>query len=108
MDVFLSILPIFFIFFIFYFLVIRPQSRAEARRKELIRNLKRGDVVYTSGGLVGKVWEVGDKTVTVEVAKDVRVKLIKDTIQGLYLERVEEEKAPEKPKQKDQKEQKEK
>lgn len=91
MDVFLSILPIFFIFFIFYFLVIRPQTKTEARRKEFIKNLKKGDVVYTSGGIIGKIHDISDKVATLEISKDVRLKIIKDTIQGAYVEQTEEQ-----------------
>lgn len=84
MDMFLSILPLIFIFFIFYLIVIRPQSKAEAKRKEFIRNLKKGDIVYLSSGIIGKVIDVGTKTISLEVSKDVKIRVLKDAVQGPY------------------------
>ena len=57
------------IFLIFYFLVIRPQQRQQKEREESIRSLLRGDRVVTSGGLHGVVTEVGDDSVTLEIAR---------------------------------------
>lgn len=92
MDVFLSILPIFFIFLIFYFLVIRPQSKAESKRKEFIKNLKKGDIVYTSGGIIGKIYDLSDRIVTLETSKDTKLKILRETVQGPYIEKnVEQE-----------------
>ena len=85
-DFFLSILPILFIFLIFYFLLIRPQTKAEQKRKELIKNLKKGEVVWTSGGILGKVIDIAQKFVILEVAKDVKIRILRDTIQGIWKE----------------------
>ncbi|MCS7214016.1 MAG: preprotein translocase subunit YajC [Candidatus Calescibacterium sp.] len=104
MDILLSVLPIFFIFLIFYFLVIRPQSRLESKRREFIKNLKKGDIVYTSGGIIGKVYDISDKTLTLEISKDVRLKILRDTVQGPFIEKTEDQ--DKKQQQKQQKEEK--
>lgn len=67
---------------IFYFLIIRPQSQRAKKHKAMIENIKRGDTIVTSGGLVGKVHKVADAEVTVDLADSVRVRLVK----GMVLE----------------------
>jgi preprotein translocase subunit YajC len=62
---------------IFYFLLIRPQQQRAKKHKLMVENVKRGDTVITSGGLIGKVTKVGDTEVTVELAENVRVRVIK-------------------------------
>ena len=58
---------------VFYFLILRPQSQARKRHQELLGNLKKGDEVMTSGGLVGKVRDI--KEVDVGTTKETRVTL---------------------------------
>ena len=65
---------------IFYFLLIRPQQQRAKKHAEMIAAVKRGDTVVTSGGLIGKVTKVGDTEVTVELAENVRVRVIKAMI----------------------------
>ena len=62
---------------IFYFLLIRPQQQRAKKHREMVENVKRGDTVVTSGGLIGKVTKVGDTELTVELAENVRVRVIK-------------------------------
>ncbi len=62
---------------IFYFLLIRPQQQRAKKHKLMVENVKRGDAVVTSGGLIGKVTKGGDTEVTVELAENVRVRVIK-------------------------------
>ena len=69
------------IFAIFYVLMIRPQQRKMKEHKAMIEALRRGDQVLTSGGIIGKVYKVGDDGVLeVEIADGVRVKVLKHTI----------------------------
>ncbi|GBD02875.1 hypothetical protein HRbin19_00145 [bacterium HR19] len=89
MDFFLSLFPLIVIFILFYFIVIRPQTRVEAKRKEFIKNLKKGDIVFLSSGIVGKVSEIYQKTVSLEVSKDVKIRVLKDFIQGPFSEKDE-------------------
>jgi len=110
MDLLLSIFPIIFIFLIFYLLVIRPQAKTESKRREFIANLKRGEIVVLSSGIVGKVIEIQPKTVLLEVSKDVKIKVLKDAIQGPFIEvppqesKTKEDKEKEKEKEKSEKE----
>lgn len=77
-------LPLFLIFIVFYFLLIRPQQKKLDEQNQLLKALKKGDKVVTGGGLVGVITKVdGDEYVTVEIAKDVQVKALRSTINGL-------------------------
>ena len=67
---------------IFYFLLIRPQQKKAKEHQALITKLTSGDEVVTTGGLLGKVVEVGDTFVTLEVAEGVRVKVQKVQVAG--------------------------
>jgi preprotein translocase subunit YajC len=69
-----SFLPLIIIFVIFYFLLIRPQQKRQKEHREMLSALKRGDKVVTTGGIYGLVEQVGNNTVTVKVAENVRVK----------------------------------
>jgi preprotein translocase subunit YajC len=86
MDFLLSIFPLIFIFLIFYLLVIRPQTKTESKRREFIANLKRGEIVVLSSGIVGKVIEIQPKTVLLEVSRDVKIRVLKEAIQGPFIE----------------------
>ena len=78
-------IPLILIFVIFYFFLIRPQQKKVKDHKAMVENLKRGDKVVTSGGIIGTVERVmeNDK-IEVEITENVKVELIKTTgIQGL-------------------------
>ncbi len=80
-DILVSLLPFVFIFIILYFMIIRPQQRRMKQHQEMITNLRRGDTVVTSGGLIGKITKVGeDNEISVEIADGVRVRIIKSTV----------------------------
>jgi len=68
---------------IFYFLLIRPQQKKAKEHQALITKLSSGDEVVTTGGLLGKVVEVGDNFLTLEVADGVRVKVQKFQVASL-------------------------
>jgi preprotein translocase subunit YajC len=76
----LQFLPLVAIFIIFYFLLIRPQQRRLKDHRALIDAVKRGDTVVTGGGLIGKVTKVEDAEVEVEIAANVKVKVVKSTL----------------------------
>jgi len=69
------LLPILLIFGVFYFLLIRPQQQREKRHRTMLANLKKNDKVITSGGLHGKVIELAEDAVTLEIATNVRVRV---------------------------------
>lgn len=75
-----SLLPLVIILVIFYFLLIRPQQKRLKTHQQMIANLKRGDVVVTSGGLIGKVKSVSDDEVRVELGPNVEVRVVRHTI----------------------------
>lgn len=80
-DILLSLMPFIFIFIILYFLIIRPQQKRVKTHQELISNIRRGDTVVTSGGMIGKVTKVtDDNELVVELAENVRVRVVKSTI----------------------------
>jgi preprotein translocase subunit YajC len=78
-----SFLPLIIIFAIFYFLLIRPQQKRAKQHKEMLEALKKGDKVITSGGIYGVIDSVGDKTVTLKIAENVKIKLGKAYIATL-------------------------
>ena len=65
-----------------YFLLIRPQQKRMKAHKEMISAVRKGDVVVTSGGIIGKVVKVQDDAdeATVEIAKGVEIKVVKSTL----------------------------
>ena len=65
---------------IFYFLLIRPQQQRAKKHAEMVNNIKRGDTVVTSGGLIGKVNKVNDGELSVDLAENVRVRIIKSMV----------------------------
>lgn len=80
-DVILQLVPFLLIFVIMWFLIIRPQQRRVKDHQELIKNVRRGDTVVTSGGIVGKVTKAtDDPELEVEIADGVRVKLVRTMI----------------------------
>jgi preprotein translocase subunit YajC len=73
--------PLVLIFVVFYFLLIRPQQKKMKAHREMVTQLKRGDRVVTSGGIVGTVTKVvSDTEVQVEIAENVRVRVIRSSI----------------------------
>lgn len=76
----IQIAPFILIFVVFYFLLIRPQQQRVKKHREMVENLRRGDEVVTAGGMIGKVTRIAEGEVTVELAENVRVKVIKHTI----------------------------
>lgn len=76
-----SLIPLILIFAIMYFLMIRPQQKKMKEHREMVAALRRGDQVVTQGGLIGKVTKVKDDgEIEVEIAKDVKVRVVRSTI----------------------------
>ena len=70
-------------FLIMYFLVIRPQSKRNKEHKALLGSLSKGDEISTSGGVLGKITEVGDSFVHIEVQKGVKLKIQKHSVSSV-------------------------
>jgi len=80
----MSFLPIILIFVVFWFLLIRPQQKRQKALREMIANVKKGDKVITSGGIIGKITEAGaGPEIEVEIAKDVRVKMDRSAVSAV-------------------------
>jgi preprotein translocase subunit YajC len=80
-DMLMSLLPFILIFVIMYFLILRPQQKRARQHQDLVKNLRRGDTVITSGGLVGKVTKlVDDDLVEVEISDGVRVRQVRSMV----------------------------
>ncbi|MBP6030376.1 MAG: preprotein translocase subunit YajC [Sphingobium sp.] len=75
-----QILPLLLIFVVFYFLILRPQSKRMKDHKAKIEAVKKGDQVVTGGGLIGKVAKVEEGVVEVELAQGVKVRALKSTL----------------------------
>jgi preprotein translocase subunit YajC len=76
----MSLLPMVLIFVVFYFLLIRPQTKRAKEHRALIAALEVGTEVATSGGIIGKVTEVTEQFLTVEIADNVQVKVQRHTV----------------------------
>ncbi|WP_298958274.1 preprotein translocase subunit YajC [uncultured Methylobacterium sp.] len=81
-DVILQVVPFVLIFVIMYFLILRPQQRKAKQHQDMVRNVRRGDTVVTSGGILGRVSKVTDEAseIEVEIAEGVRVKVVRGMI----------------------------
>jgi preprotein translocase subunit YajC len=80
-DIIFQLVPFVLIFVIMWFLIIRPQQRRAREHQEIIKNVRRGDTIVSTGGIVGKVTKVtDDPEIEVEIADGVRVKLVRGMI----------------------------
>lgn len=68
---------------VFYFLLIRPQTKRAKEHKQMVAALKKGDEVVTGGGVLGRIIEVGDNFLQVEVADGVQLKIQKQSVATL-------------------------
>lgn len=80
-DWLLQLVPLALVFLIFYFLVLRPQQAKTREHQQRVQSAKRGDVVVTTGGLIGKVTRDNDEQeVEVEIAPNVRVRILRQML----------------------------
>ena len=82
-SAFMNLVPLIFMFAIFYFLLIRPQQKKAKEHRSLLDSLKKGDAVVTAGGMHGKVTAIDDNVVTLEIATGVNIKINKGFIASL-------------------------
>ena len=82
-DPLMSFLPLILIFVVFYFLLIRPQTKRAKEHKKLVQELAKGDEVVTNGGLLGRITAVGENFVQIKVAENVEVKVQKQAVANL-------------------------
>jgi preprotein translocase subunit YajC len=80
-DLLYQLLPFALIFVIMYFLILRPQQKRAKQHQDMVKNVRRGDILVTSGGLVGKVTKVvDDDQVEIEIADGVRVRQVRSMV----------------------------
>lgn len=80
-DGLLQLVPFVLIFVIMYFLIIRPQQKRVRDHQNLVKNVRRGDTVVTSGGFIGRITKViDDGEIEVEIADNVRVRVVRSMI----------------------------
>lgn len=83
-DILMSLVPFVLIFIIMWFLIIRPQQKRVKTHQEMIKNVRRGDTVITTGGIIAKVSKVVDDTeIEAEIADGVRVRILKGMVQDV-------------------------
>ena len=80
-----SFLPLILIFVIFYFLLIRPQSKKAKEHKQMLDDLKKGDKVMTNGGIYGLIEDIDESSITLKIGigSDVKVKVSRSHVAGL-------------------------
>ncbi len=76
---------------IFYFLLIRPQQRRARQQRQLVESLDVGDEVVTIGGIYGRIFEMDDETVTLDVGSGTRVRFVKQAVARKFVEEPEPE-----------------
>lgn len=80
-EILTQMLPMFgIVFFIFFFLVIRPQQQKAQDQEKLIKELKKGDSVVTTSGIIGRVALIEPSSITLEISPNVKVKFLPSTI----------------------------
>ena len=83
---FMNLLPFAAIFFLFYFMLIRPQMKKQKETQEMLKALKKGDRVVTSGGIVGAIHKIDQENnvILMEIAPDIKIKVIRSMVVDLY------------------------
>lgn len=79
----MGFVPLIVIFVLFYFLLIRPQMKRAKEQRKMVESLAKNDEIVTSGGLLGKIIDVEESFITVEIAEGVRVKMQKNAVTTL-------------------------
>jgi len=72
--------PLILIFVIFYFLIIRPQQKREKERRNMLNSLQEGDEIITIGGIFGRILNIKDDVITLEVGDKVKIKVTRSAI----------------------------
>lgn len=76
----MSLLPLIILFVVFWFLLLRPQMKRAKEHRQLLTKLQKGDEVITSGGMAGRIEDLGESFVTVEIADKVSIKVQRGAI----------------------------
>ena len=79
----MSFLPLIVIFAVFYFMLIRPQMKRSKEHRQLVSQLGKGDEVVTNGGLLGRITDVSESFITLEIADNVQIKLQRQAVTNI-------------------------
>ncbi|AKU89884.1 preprotein translocase subunit YajC [Vulgatibacter incomptus] len=78
----LGMAPILLMFVVIYFLMIRPQQKQAKKHRDYVAGLKKGDEVVTNSGIFGKIEAIEDTVVRLEIARDIKIRVLKSQIAG--------------------------
>ena len=80
----MTLAPILLMFVVFYFLLIRPQHKQAKKHQEFLGQLQKGQDVYTQGGVIGRIHEVADKSVVLDVGSGTKIRVVKGQVSGVW------------------------
>jgi preprotein translocase subunit YajC len=86
----MGMVPFALMFFVFYFLIIRPQARKAKESQDFLKSLKKGDEVLTAGGIFGTIMGVTDRFVDLKVSDGMKLKVLKSHVTGTATETVQQ------------------
>tara|TARA_Y100000385_G_C12848341_1_gene531888 strand:+ start:264 stop:608 length:345 start_codon:yes stop_codon:yes gene_type:complete len=78
----MSFVPLVLVFFVFYFLMIKPQKKKMQEEQKFIANMQKGQEVYTKSGMIGKIHGLTDKIVTLEIEGGTKIKFLRNQVAG--------------------------
>jgi preprotein translocase subunit YajC len=76
----INLIMLIVLFVVFYFLLIRPQTKRVKEHKKMVESLEKGDEIITNGGLLGRITQLGDSFIVVEVATNTEVKVQRQSV----------------------------
>jgi preprotein translocase subunit YajC len=80
----MSLFPFVMIFFIFYFMLIKPQMKKQKEHQDTISSLKKGDKIVTTGGIIATIVKLEDDLLHVEIAPEVKIKITRSAVTSIY------------------------
>ena len=78
----MNFVPIILVFIVFYFLMIKPQKKKMAEEQKFVNDMQKGEEVFTKSGLIGKIYGLTEKVVTLEIEGGVKIKFLRSQIAG--------------------------
>lgn len=82
-DSFMALLPLVLFAVVFYFLLIRPQAKRQKEHQKMVESLTKGDEIVTIGGVAGRIVEIGENFILVEIADGVQVKVRRAAVESV-------------------------
>ena len=83
-NIFTALFPMAMVFFIFYFIVLRPQNKKMQQHKLFLEGLSKGEEVVLQSGLIGKITGIADQVITLEVAPNTKLRVLKSAVATKY------------------------